>query len=66
MKQFFSDDRIPTGSKVLLNAYFYRMQKGSEEMIDSIVLFENKNQPQKAQNGYKKIFKKLLFVNKIT
>ena len=52
MKQFFSDDRIPTGSKTLLNAYFYKMQKGSEEMIDSIILFETKNQPQKAQNGY--------------
>lgn len=51
LKQFFSDDRFPNGAKTLLNIYFSRTLKSSEEIVDGVVQFEKKHAPEKDENG---------------
>lgn len=43
IKQFFDDERMKSGIKVLLNMYYSRTLESSEQIVEGIVEYEKKN-----------------------
>ena len=43
LKQFFDDERIRSGIKILLNIYYSRTLESSQQIVEGIVEYEKKN-----------------------
>lgn len=43
LKQFFDDERIRSGIKILLNIYYCRTLESSQQIIEGIINYEKKN-----------------------
>ena len=51
LKQFFDDERIRTGIKVLLKIYYARTLESSQQIIEGIVEYEKKNKMEMSEDN---------------
>lgn len=61
LKNYFNDERIHSGIKILLNSYFSRAIETTEKMVEGIVEFEKKNDSAPNDDGKFEIFFNLMF-----